>query len=130
MFLVHRRLGPKSDIEKTARIISSAQRTLAPVLCGFPFLQISCKMDIAPISSSTICKRKENPIRSAKHRGAQSKKWSTLNQTNKTRHSEQFNDIVLEVFQKKEQSTAFDEYVSCLRVNKQKRSRIEIHDTS
>ena len=27
MLLVHRSLGPKSDIEKTARIIHSAQRT-------------------------------------------------------------------------------------------------------
>ena len=27
MLLTHRRLGPKSDVEKTARIIHSAQRT-------------------------------------------------------------------------------------------------------
>ena len=38
MLLTLRRLGPKSDIVKTARIIHSAQRTFAPVLRGFPFL--------------------------------------------------------------------------------------------
>ena len=37
MLLVHRRLGPKSDIEKTARIIHSAQRTFTR-FAWFPIL--------------------------------------------------------------------------------------------
>ena len=40
MLLIHRRLGPKSDSEKTARIIHRAQRTLTrfawfPIFTGF-----------------------------------------------------------------------------------------------
>ena len=65
MLLVHRRLGPKWDSEKTARIIHSAQRTSTRfawfpiltwypvhsahlhVLRGFPFLQNRKKKDNA-----------------------------------------------------------------------------------
>ena len=36
--LIHRRLGPKSDIVKTARIIHSAQRTLTRFACSPDFL--------------------------------------------------------------------------------------------
>ena len=45
MLLVHRRLGPKSDIVKTARIIHCAQRTFAHYL-KFPTLE---NWDVEPV---------------------------------------------------------------------------------
>ena len=51
----------------------------------------SCKIDIAPIPLPTIWERKVYPTRSAKHRGAPSKKCATLNFTNLAKHSEQLN---------------------------------------
>ena len=45
MLLTLRRLGPKSDIEKTARIIHSAQRTFARFV-WFPILAFSNNEDL------------------------------------------------------------------------------------